>query len=123
MPLYEVIQGSVAPIGEAVIIKEEEHAQEGDRAESSEPTPPPPTPPLPPISLPPVSQPTMVWELPPIAPLPDITSCTPCPYATQSIGALEVCGVFATGVIIGFIFCKVLTPSISESCDWGGSDC
>ena len=117
MALYDDIQGAVAPREQdTVIIKEEQDAQEGDRAQSSEPTPPPPTTPLPPVA-----EPTMVWELPPIAPLPDLTTC--CPYATQSIGALEICGVFATGVVIGFIFCKVLTPTISESCDWGGSDC
>ena len=119
MALYDDIQGAVAPREQdTVIIKEEQDAQEGDRAQSSEPTPPPPTPPLPPVVAEP---PTMVWELPPIAPLPDFTTCCPC--ATQSIGALEICGVFATGVVIGFIFCKVLTPTISESCDWGGSDC
>ena len=118
MALYDDIQGAVAPREQdTVIIKEEQDAQEGDRAQSSEPTPPPPTTPLPPVAEPP----TMVWELPPIAPLPDLTTC--CPYAKQSIGALEICGVFATGVVIGFIFCKVLTPAISESCDWGGSDC
>ena len=58
---------------------------------------------------------------PKIAPLPDLTSYIVA--APQPIGALEMCGVFAAGVVIGFIFCKVLTPS-NDSCDWGSSsDC
>jgi hypothetical protein len=117
MALYDIIQGAVAQTDNSVVIKEEGTAyDEGERDTSPEPTPPPPPP-----SVAPTAEPPLVWDLPKIAPLPDLTSYIVA--APQPIGALEMCGVFAAGVVIGFIFCKVLTPT-SESCDWGSSsDC